>query len=132
MSKRVSKTTPNKPRKISSNERAGLIISPAMIKSRMQKDRVARKISMSSAIALAAVMEYVIEETVLGVHEQLVDSPKTQFNSRNILLSIAKDAEMNALFKNSRFKHSGVVPHVHHALLPKKMGKKLSSAETDK
>lgn len=103
----------------SSSSRAKLLFPVGMIKTKLKSDRAAANISISAAIALAAVLEYVTSEVLSVTHETLADKTK-RLTSRHIYLSTINDSELSELINKASFKHSGVMPKIHSVLIPKK------------
>lgn len=90
----------------------------------MKTRNVANRIGVSAGIAMAAVLEYCVNELLEVVCARVLEEAKvTTITPRHILKSIHDDREMHALFKNATIVSGGVIEKIHPALLPKKSSK---------
>lgn len=112
----------------SAAKRARLTIPPSLLGRFLRGEYVAGKktggmrVSPTSGVYLAAVIEYIMAEILELAGNAAKDFNKVQINNRHIYLSISGDEELDKLFMEDLkaiIPESGVIPHVHTKLLPK-------------
>lgn len=69
-------------------------------------------------MALAAAMEYLCGELVQLAGYRCSMAKKKRITPRHIMLAIAEDDVLTALFQNQTLSESGVAPFIHRQLLP--------------
>jgi histone H2A len=129
-SKKVAKAVAGKGR----SAKAGLIFPVGRIGSLLRKGRYAKRVSASSAVYLAAVLEYLTAE-LLELSAKAAQGKKSKSNRlspRAITLAVRHDEDIGALLQNVTIARGGVIPNVHKALEKKKKGSKKSAASPKK
>jgi histone H2A len=110
--------------------RAGLIFPVGRIGTLLRKGRFAKRVSASSAVYVAAVLEYLTAE-LLELSAKAVAQQKSKskrVTPRAITLAVRHDDDLGTLLKDVTIARGGVVPNVHKALEKKSKGSKKSSA----
>ena len=126
----------------SAASRAGLKIPPSLLGRFLRGEYVAGKktggmrVSPTSGVYLAAVIEYIMAEILELAGNAARDYGKVQINNRHIYLSISGDEELDKLFMDDLkaiIPESGVIPHIHTTLLPKaKTRREIYDSDKDK
>jgi histone H2A len=104
---------------------SGLIFPTGRVGSMLRKGRYAKRVSASSGVYLAAVLEYLTAE-LLELSAKAVAASKKKskrITPRAVCLAVRHDADLGNLLKDVTLSRGGVVPSVHKAL-EKKKGKK--------
>ena len=104
-------------------KRAGLQLSVSRVEHAMMKHSSLCRKAELSAVYLAAVLEYLTAEVLELAGNSARDRKRSRVASRDILRAVRNDEELNKLYAYVVLP-GGVVPHIHHQLLPKKKGKK--------
>ncbi len=119
--------------KVSQANVAGLLFPPPRVKSAMRILTAGCKcrISKGAPIYLAAVLEYIAAELLELSGNAARDFKKVRINTRHLFLAVMGDEELDRFFKGFVFS-SGVVPHIHKALIPKKGATKPKKTATKK
>lgn len=106
-------------------KKSGLIFPTGRIGSMLRKGRYARRVSASSGVYLAAVLEYLTAELLELSAKAVAQSKKKskRITPRAVCLAVRHDADLGSLLKDVTLSRGGVVPNVHKAL-EKKKGKK--------
>jgi histone H2A len=107
-----------KPRK-SKADKAGLVFPVSRIKRYLKVGRYASRISVGSAVYMAAVLEYLTAEIVELSGNAAKDHKKKRITPRHILLALRHDMELNTLCQDVTIPSGGVLPNIHSVLLPK-------------
>ena len=107
-------------------KKAGLIFPTGRIGSILRKGRYARRVSASSGVYLAAVLEYLTAELLELSAKAVAQSKKKskRITPRAVCLAVRHDADLGNLLKDVTLSRGGVVPNVHKALEKKRKGKK--------
>lgn len=119
--------------------KANLLFPVARILKKMKKGRYADRISMNSAVGVAAVLEYLTAEIVEMSGDKCFDGSNRVNNiikPRHICLAVNEDEEMsNAIGKHVIIPMGGVIPFIHEELEKQskrsKRNKKLDSMKDD-
>ena len=104
-------------------QRAGLIFPVTRVGNAMRRMRPTGRQSTSAAVALAAVLQYVIEEIVEMSGYAASNMKRLRISPRHIALAVHNDDEVHRLFGDAIVARAGVAPHIHPALLPAKSKK---------
>jgi len=112
----------------SRSKKAGLIFPIGRVGSLLRRGQYARRVGASSAVYLAAVLEYLtaelLELTVKAAAQQKNKSKR--LSPRTLTLAVRHDDDLGALLQNVTLSRGGVVPSSTKALAKaqKKGGKK--------
>ena len=110
--------------------KAGLIFPVGRIGSLLRRGQYARRVGASSAVYLAAVVEYLVAE-LLELTVKAASQPKNKskrLSPRALTLAVRHDDDLGALLQNVTLSRGGVIPSVNKALAKKQKGSKKSSA----
>lgn len=110
--------------------KAGLIFPVGRIGSLLRRGQYARRIGATSAVYLAAVLEYLTAE-LLELSAKAVAQQKTKtlrITPRAVTMAVRHDEDLGALLKDVTLSRGGVVASVNKALTKKKASRKSSSA----
>ena len=114
----------------SRSAKAGLIFPVGRVGSLLRRGQYARRVGASSAVYLAAVVEYLVAEllelTVKAASQQKNKSKR--LSPRALTLAVRHDDDLGALLQNVTLSRGGVIPSVNKALAKKQKGAKKSSA----
>jgi len=110
--------------------KAGLIFPVGRIGSLLRRGQYARRVGASSAVYLAAVVEYLVAEllelTVKAAAQQ--KSKSKRLTPRALTLAVRHDDDLGALLQNVTLSRGGVIPAVNKAVAKAgKKGKKASA-----
>lgn len=111
----------------SNSAKAGLVFPVGRIFRQMKALSTTKRISMTAAVYIAAVVEYIVAEILELAGNAARDNKKTRFNPRFVVLAIRNDEELDKLFQHDTIAYGGVRPNIHLVLLPKKQQLKLQS-----
>jgi len=106
------------------SKKAGLIFPVGRVGGNLRRGRYARRVSASSGVYLAAVLEYLTAE-LLELSAKAVSQSKkktSRITPRAVTLAVRHDADLGNLLKDVTLSRGGVVPSVHKALEKKKHG----------
>ena len=116
----------------SRSSKAGLIFPVGRIGSMLRGGRYAKRVGASSAVYLAAVLEYLTAE-LLELSAKVVSQQKNKskrITPRAVTVAVRHDDDLGTLLKDVTVSRGGVIPNVHKALEKKKKagkGKKSSA-----
>ncbi|KAJ7245118.1 histone-fold-containing protein [Mycena haematopus] len=123
--------------RVSSSEKAGLQFPVARIRRflKIQHDR--KRVTVSSAVYLAAVLEYLMAELLELAGNCANDMGRKNITPRHILLAIKNDNEgvflspcrVDQLLKKVIIFDGGVLPFIHPQLIPEGKGKKKAGSQ---
>ncbi|KAI8800907.1 histone H2A.x-like protein [Cladochytrium replicatum] len=105
-------------------KKAGLQFPVGRIHRYLKKGLYSERISGASPVYLAAVLEYLVAEILELAGNAARDNQKSRIIPRHLQLAIRNDEELNKLLSKVTIAQGGVLPNIHHTLLPKKSGKK--------
>lgn len=110
---------------------AGLIFPPARAEKVLR--RYVERISGNTAVAFAAVLEYICTEILQLAGNVAKESKLTRIQTRHIHIAVQKDDELQELFRkhNIILLGGGVVPYIHQELLKKSKRSKPVTKNTD-
>jgi len=104
----------------SKSTRAGLTFPAGRIHRHLKKGLYADRIGGSTAVYLAAVLEYITAEILELAGNAARDNKKTRIIPRHLTLAIRNDEELNKLLRNVTIAQGGVLPNISSALITKK------------
>ncbi|BGP31847.1 hypothetical protein JCM10296v2_003624 [Rhodotorula toruloides] len=120
--KSKSAMTGHKP--VRDSVKAGLVFPVARVKKQLKQGRYADRITRTSAVYLAAVLEYLAAEILELAGNAARDNKKRRVIPRHLQLAIRNDEELARLCQNAVISEGGVLPHIHGELLPDKHPRK--------
>jgi histone H2A len=103
--------------------RAKLQFSVSRIEKIIRENSGSRmRVGEAAPVYLAAVIEYLCAEILELSGNTARDMKRSTITTRHIFLAIENDEELKELFEKIKFKFvgGGVLPNIHHKLLPKK------------
>ena len=110
----------------SRSAKAGLIFPVGRVGTLLRKGRYAKRVGASSAVYLAAVLEYLTAE-LLELSAKAVAQQKNKskrITPRAVTLAVRHDDDLGTLLKDVTLSKGGVIPSVNKALEKKKKAKK--------
>ena len=114
----------------SRSKKAGLIFPIGRVGSMLRRGQYARRVGASSAVYLAAVLEYLtaelLELTVKAASQQKNKSKR--LSPRTLTLAVRHDDDLGALLQNVTLSRGGVVPSSSKAVVKAQKGAKKASA----
>eukprot|EP00246_Nothoceros_aenigmaticus_P017666 TRINITY_DN883_c0_g1_i1.p1 TRINITY_DN883_c0_g1~~TRINITY_DN883_c0_g1_i1.p1 ORF type:complete len:152 (-),score=33.30 TRINITY_DN883_c0_g1_i1:78-533(-) len=114
------KTPRNK--SVTKSTKAGLQFPVGRIARYLKAGRYAKRVGCGAPVYMAAVLEYLAAEVLELAGNASRDNKKTRIVPRHILLAIRNDDELSKLLRGVTIANGGVLPNIHHVLLPKKSG----------
>ena len=110
----------------SRSKKAGLIVPIGRVGSLLRRGQYARRVGASSAVYLAAVLEYLtaelLELTVKAAAQQKNKSKR--LSPRTLTLAVRHDDDLGALLQNVTLSRGGVIPSSNKALAKTQKGGK--------
>ena len=106
----------------SRSSKAGLIFPVGRIGSLLRGGRYAKRVGASSAVYMAAVLEYLTAE-LLELSAKVVSQQKNKskrITPRAVTVAVRHDDDLGTLLKDVTVSRGGVIPNVHKALEKKK------------
>lgn len=125
-SKKAGKSAGKGGKSRSQSTKAGLVFPVGRIGSLLRRGRYAKRVSAAAAVYLAAVLEYLVAETLELAGK--VKSSNNRITPRRLTMAVRHDADLSALLKDVTLSRGGIVPNVHKAL--EKKQKKAKAAST--
>lgn len=113
-----------KKKAVSKSTKAGLQFPVGRIARYLKKGRYAQRIGSGAPVYLAAVLEYLAAEVLELAGNAARDNKKNRIIPRHIQLAVRNDEELGKLLLGVTIAHGGVLPNIHHVLLPKKSAEK--------
>ena len=107
--------------------KAGIVFPPSVAEKFLRNFGNSKVMVTNSApVYFAAVLEYVVAETLILASESAKTHKRIRITIRDLQLSVEKDVELRSLFKklNISFLGGGVTPFIHPSLKPKKVRRK--------
>ena len=85
----------------------------------MRRDRLARTIGKTSAIAMTAACEYICSEVLELAGNVAQEGKKKRIVPRHLMLAVAQDEELSKMLgkEKAHWAESGVVPNINKALV---------------
>eukprot|EP01127_Copromyxa_protea_P010855 TRINITY_DN268_c0_g1_i2.p1 TRINITY_DN268_c0_g1~~TRINITY_DN268_c0_g1_i2.p1 ORF type:complete len:286 (+),score=58.36 TRINITY_DN268_c0_g1_i2:28-885(+) len=99
------------------SKRAGLQFPAARMK-RLIKEHWRARVGQSSAVYLAAVLEYICAEILELAGNAARDEKKLRILPKHITCAIRHDEELDTMFTHVIIAGGGVIPAIHKALIP--------------
>ncbi|RCN48376.1 core histone H2A/H2B/H3/H4 [Ancylostoma caninum] len=91
--------------------RAGLVLPVTTFYKRLKRIRAARRISMKSAVYIAAVLEYLVAEVLeLAGNAASQDHGKKRIEPRHLCVAVYADAELRQVVNGAVFSQGGIIP----------------------
>ena len=112
----------------SKSSRAGLQFPVGRMRRLLKKGKYSERLSSSTPVYLAAVLEYLTAEILELAGNAARDNKKARIIPRHLQLAIRNDEELNRLLQGVTISQGGVLPHIHSILLPKKTEERISSS----
>ncbi|ODV63403.1 histone H2A [Ascoidea rubescens DSM 1968] len=109
--------------------KAGLTFPVGRVHRLLRKGNYAQRVGSGAPVYLTAVLEYLAAEILELAGNAARDNKKTRIIPRHLQLAIRNDEELNKLLGNVTIAEGGVLPNIHHTLLPKKTSKPKASQE---
>eukprot|EP00088_Acartia_fossae_P015735 TRINITY_DN18696_c0_g1_i1.p3 TRINITY_DN18696_c0_g1~~TRINITY_DN18696_c0_g1_i1.p3 ORF type:complete len:162 (-),score=43.58 TRINITY_DN18696_c0_g1_i1:94-579(-) len=106
--------------------KSGLIFPTGRVSSLLKKGRYSKRVSGSSGVYMAAVLEYLTAEMMDLAVKAATQHKKDnrRITPRHITLAVRNDRDLNALLQNATFASGGVLPSMEKSLGKKTHGKK--------
>ena len=111
--------------------RAGLIFPVGRVASLLKKGGFAKRVGGMSSVYLAAVLEYLVAESVELAGNCARDHKRMRILPRHIQLAVRRDEEFSKYLGNVTIPAGGVQPNVHKVLLPKSGNKKQAATSQE-
>ena len=121
-------TRSGKGKQTTSSGKAGLIFPVSRCNRFFKKGRYSQRVSQSSGVFMAAVLEYLSCEILELAGNAASEAKKKTIVPRHLQLALGNDEELNKLLCATTISQGGVLPNVQEALWPKK-GKKASGTQ---
>lgn len=104
----------------SRSSRAGLLMPVSRVHGNLKNGRYAAHIGAGAPVYLAAVLEYLVSDTLELAGNAARENKIKRITPRMIALAVRNDAELSELIAKVFIADGGVLPHIHEALIPKK------------
>lgn len=107
-------------------DRAGILFPVAKIKKYLSTNQIGARSTDEAAVYMCAVLQYMVSEIGDTISDpssgvgQRKDGKPARLTATLIGRCIKGDVELLATFPNVTVKHSGVLPHIHPFLIPKR------------
>ena len=100
--------------------RSNLNFPVGRIDSTLKRRKFTERVSDATAVALAAVLEYILAETLELSGNAAKKSKRKRITPKFIQLAIRSDEDLNSIFKSGIISKGGVQPSIHSELLKPK------------
>ena len=104
----------------SKSAKAGLQFPVGRVGRLLKKGGYAKRVGAGAPVYLAAVLEYIVAESLELAGNAARDHKKLRIIPRHIQLAIRNDEELSKYLGGVTIASGGVLPNVHNALLPTK------------
>jgi len=101
----------------SKTKRAGLVMSVSRVLARLKAGRYSRRVGVTGAVYLAAVLEYLVAEVLELAGNCARFFRKKRVFPRCVQLALLHDKELDQLTRGVIVPQGGVKPYIHPALL---------------
>eukprot|EP00092_Neocalanus_flemingeri_P085166 GFUD01107122.1.p1 GENE.GFUD01107122.1~~GFUD01107122.1.p1 ORF type:complete len:308 (-),score=83.87 GFUD01107122.1:61-984(-) len=115
----------------SKTKQAGLVMSVARVLARLKAGHYSRRVGVTGAVYLAAVLEYLVAEVLELAGNCASFFRKKRVFPRCIQLSLLHDKELFQLTRGVIVPQGGVRPYIHPALLGRAVGQAVSGQGED-
>ena len=110
--------------------KAGLQFPVGRVGRLLKKGGFAKRVGAGAPVYLAAVLEYLVAESLELAGNAARDHKKSRIIPRHIQLAIRNDEELSKYLGSVTIAAGGVLPNIHNVLLPKSgKGKKASGSQ---
>ena len=113
----------------SKSTKAGIQFPVGRIGRYLKKGGFAKRVGVGAPVFLAAVLEYLVAETLELAGNAARDTKRMRIIPRAIQLAIRNDEELSKFLGGVTIASGGVLPNIHSALLPKAKSKKASASQ---
>ncbi len=107
---------------VSRSAKAGLQFPVGRVHRYLKVGKYATRVGAGAPVYMAAVLEYLCAEVLELAGNASRDNKKTRIVPRHIQLAVRNDEELSKLLGAVTIANGGVLPNIHHVLLPKKTG----------
>ena len=107
----------------SKSAKAGLQFPVGRVGRLLKKGGYAKRVGAGAPVYLAAVLEYLVAESLELAGNAARDHKKQRIIPRHIQLAIRNDEELSKLLGTVTIASGGVLPNIHSVLLPRKGAK---------
>ncbi|CAH8383982.1 unnamed protein product [Eruca vesicaria subsp. sativa] len=108
---------------VSRSSKAGLAFPVGRIARFLRTGKYAERIGSGAPVYLAAVLEYLAAEVLELAGNAARHNKKTRIVPRHIKLAVGNDEELSKLLGSVTISNGGILPLIHRALFPAKVGK---------
>ncbi|KAM7273987.1 hypothetical protein ACFE04_028651 [Oxalis oulophora] len=114
---------PKSTKSVTRSHKAGLQFPVGRIARFLKTGKFAERVGAGAPVYLSAVLEYLAAEVLELAGNAARDNKKNRIVPRHIQLAVRNDEELVKLLGAVTIANGGVVPNIHHNLLPKKIVK---------
>ena len=107
--------------------KAGLIFPVSRVGRMLKSGNYAKRVGGAAPVYLAAVLEYLVAESVELAGNAARDNKRSRIIPRHIQLAVRRDEEFSKYLGDVTIAQGGVLPNINTALLPKKSAAKKAS-----
>ena len=107
--------------------KAGLIFPVSRVGRLLKSGNFAKRVGGAAPVYLAAVLEYLVAESVELAGNAARDNKRSRITPRHIQLAVRRDEEFSKYLGDVTIAQGGVLPNIQNALLPKKSAAKKAS-----
>jgi len=107
---------------------AGLTFPVSRVGRMLKKGGFAKRVGAGAPVYLAAVLEYLVAESLELAGNCARDHKKMRIIPRHIALAVRNDEELSKYLADVTIASGGVPPNIHNVLLTKKSGSKKAAA----